>query len=268
MTKNLFAGLALALSLSSCVVNVEEQIIDKEAVSDASLYRSLTFDGGDLADKLVINGDAHDTLTAFARASVWANNDADAKRIAEGMKLVWSGTTDAHLAIEYPGSEKEFVRVEKLSINAPQRLDLNVDLSSADLEIRNMKGDVNVDLSSGDVTIGTEGRVTIETSSGDVDVSTGKGGTVDVSSGDVRMDVTNKLFDAVTVNSSSGDVTINLPEGVGIDFELETSSGVVALNYGGVSTVNHEGHISIQVSGGGKRVQVDCSSGDIQISKF
>jgi hypothetical protein len=266
--KNILAGVALAIGLSSCVVNVEDQIIDKEALVNASSFTSLTFDGGDLADKLVIHGDSQDSLTAFARASVWANSDEDAKRIAEGMNLKWSGTSDARLAIEYPGSEKEFVRIEKLSIDAPQRLDVNIDLSSADLDISNMKGNVNVDVSSGDVKVSTEGRVNVESSSGDVTVTTGKGGDLDVSSGDIRMDVTNRNFENVHIESSSGNVTINIADGAGIDFELETSSGVVAINYGGFSTIEHEGSITVSVNGGGRKVYVSSSSGDIQISKL
>lgn len=265
---NVFAGLLLALALSSCVVNVEDQAVDKESLVDASSFRSLTFDGGDLADKLVIHGMSQDTLTAFARASVWASSEEDAKRIAEGMDLRWSGTTEARLSIEYPGSEKEFVRIEKLSIDAPQRLDLNIDLSSADLDISNMKGNVTIDVSSGDIKLGTEGRVDIESSSGDVDVSTGKGGDLDVSSGDIRMDVTNREFENVHIESSSGDVTINITDGAGIDFDLETSSGVIAVNYGGFATIEHEGRLTVSVNGGGRKVYVSSSSGDIQISKL
>jgi hypothetical protein len=268
MKKNIFAAFAIAASLSSCVLNVEEQLIDKEALVNASSFTSLTFDGGDLADKLVIYGDSQDSLTAFARASVWANSEEDAKRIAEGMNLKWSGTNDARLSIDYPGSEKEFVRIEKLSIDAPQRLDLNIDLSSADLDISNMKGNVNIDVSSGDVKVGTEGRVNIESSSGDVTVTTGKGGDVDVSSGDVRMDVTDINFENVHIESSSGNITINIVDGVGIDFELETSSGVVAVNYGGFSAIEHEGTLTVRVNGGGKKVYVSASSGDIHISKL
>lgn len=268
MKKNILAALFAAISLSSCVVNVEEQMIDKEAIANASQFTSLTFDGGDLADKLVIHGDSQDSLTAFARASVWANNEEDAKRIAEGMNLKWSGMTDAHLSIDYPGSEKEFVRVEKLSIDAPQRLDLNIEMSSADLDISNMLGDVKVDLSSGDVKVGTQGRVDIESSSGDVDATTAKGGNINLSSGDIRMDVTKNTFENVHIESSSGNVTINIADGAGIDFELETSSGVIAVNYGGFTTIQHEGNLTVSVNGGGKKVFVSSSSGDIHISKL
>jgi hypothetical protein len=268
MRKNIFAGLSLALLLSSCVVNVEEQIIDKESLTNASQFTSLTFDGGDLADKLIIHGNAEDSLTAFARASVWSNSEEDARRIAEGMNLKWSGTTDARLTVDYPGSEKEFVRIEKLSIDAPQRLDLNINVSSADLDISDMHGNINIDVSSGDVKVGTEGRVDIESSSGEVDVTTGKGGRIDASSGDIRMNVTKNTFEDVHIESSSGEVTINIADGAGIDFELETSSGIVALSYGGVSTIAHEGTLTISVNGGGKKVYVSSSSGDIHISKL
>jgi hypothetical protein len=68
--------------------------------------------------------------------------------------------------------------------------------------------------------------------------------------------------------SASGDVTINIADGAGIDFELETSSGVVAINYGGFSVIEHEGYITVSVNGGGRKVYVSSSSGDIQISKL
>lgn len=268
MSKNILAALLLAASLSSCVVNVEDQMIDKEVHTNASQFNTLTFSGGDLADKLVIHGKTMDTLSAFARASVWANNDEDARRIAEGMSLIWSGNTDAKLRIEYPGTEKEFVRVDKLSIDAPQRLGLNIDLSSADLDVQNMLGDVTVDLSSGDVKVGTQGRVDIETSSGDVDVQTGKGGRIDVSSGDTRVDVTKTTFEDLHIESSSGNVVINISNGAGIDFELETSSGIIAINYGGFATIDHEGRLLVSVNGGGRRVYVNSSSGDIHIGKL
>jgi hypothetical protein len=268
MTKNISAALLLAASLSSCVVNVEDQMIDKEVHVNASQFNTLTFSGGDLAEKLVIRGKSMDTLSAFARASVWANNDEDARRIAEGMRLNWSGSTDAQLRIEYPGTEKEFVRVDKLSIDAPQRLGLNIDLSSADLDIQDMLGDVTVDLSSGDINLSTAGRVDIETSSGDVDVKTGKGGRIDVSSGDTRVDLTSRMFSDLHIESSSGDVIINIADSAGIDFELETSSGVIAINYGGFSSIDHEGTLTVRVNGGGKKVYVSSNSGDIHIGKL
>src|SRR5688572_10731645 len=98
----IFAALTLAISLSSCVVNVEEQVIDKEVHTSAQQFSSLSFDGGALSSKLLINGSTMDTLSAFATASVWGNNDEDARRIAEGMNLAWSGSSDARLTLEYP----------------------------------------------------------------------------------------------------------------------------------------------------------------------
>ena len=266
--KKVFAALTIAVSLSSCVVNVEEQTIDKEVHTNAAQFNSLSFDGGALSSKLVINGSTMDTLSAYATASVWGNNDEDARRIAEGMELTWSGSTDARLTLEYPGTEKEFIRIGDLRIDAPQRLGLNIDLSSADLEVKNMTGNVTVDVSSGDITVGTTGRIDIETSSGDVNVVTGKGGRIDVSSGDTRVDLTSRNFDELVIESSSGDVLINIADGAGIDFELDASSGTIAINYGGFAVAESEGRIVVSVNGGGKRVRVDTSSGDIQIGKL
>ena len=93
--KKVFAALTIAVSLSSCVVNVEEQTIDKEVHTNAAQFNSLSFDGGALSSKLVINGSTMDTLSAYATASVWGNNDEDARRIAEEMELTWSGSPSA-----------------------------------------------------------------------------------------------------------------------------------------------------------------------------
>lgn len=262
------ASVFFAAALSSCVVNVDEQSVDKSATFNASGMSSLAFDGGNLSRKLVINGGTSDTLTAFARASVWGSSADAAQRIAEGMKLVWTGTTEGRLTVDYPGTEREFVRVDDITVGAPSRLNLNIDLSSTDLDIRDMTGNVTVDVSSGDLNIATTGRVNIESSSGDVDVRTGRGGSIDVSSGDIRVDVTDNDFQDLEINSSSGDVVINLLNGMGLDLELETSSGTIAVNYGGFATIDHEGYVSVRVNGGGRKVRVEASSGDIQIGKL
>lgn len=266
--KQTIALLATATLLSGCVLNIEETTIDKEVHQNAEQFSSLSFDGGDVSGKLVIQGVVQDTISAYAHASIWAKNAEEANRIAERMALRWSGTTDARLIVDYPGTEREFVRIERLSIDAPQRFNVNLDLSSSDLEIHDMHGTVTAELSSGDMDISTTGRIELESSSGDIHATTGKGGTIEVSSGDVVVDVTSKHFDGLDIESSSGNVTIGLATGAGINLECETSSGSININYDGFVAFDDDGTLSIQLNGGGKLVRVECSSGNIQLSKY
>jgi hypothetical protein len=149
-----------------------------------------------------------------------------------------------------------------LWVSVPDGKVIELNSSSADLEVSQLKLDLNVRGSSSDITLkGTEGNVTCDLSSGDADVFDHKGQInidgrssdiqVDGLDGDISMRTSSgdgRIFDAtgsVEAYSSSGDWRIN---NVGKDLDVRTSSG------------------DIYVDGVAGSVRAEASSGDIRLN--
>ena len=113
-----------------------------------------------------------------------------------------------------------------LTILVPARLDLDIDDSSGDMDIKNIEGSVLLDDSSGDISVhNVRGDVDIDDNSGDLFMRAVQGsviiddgsGTIDLrdmggpvhvddSSGDI---IIQRAVGDVTVSDSSGDITID-----------------------------------------------------------
>ena len=149
-----------------------------------------------------------------------------------------------------------------LSVSIPDGKVVQLNSSSADLEVTRLKLDLDVRGSSSDVNLeGTEGSVNCDLSSGDVDIFNHKGQIsidgrssdihVDGLDGDISMRTSSgdgRVFDvsgSVEAYSSSGDWRIN---NLGKDLELRTSSG------------------DIYVDGVGGSVRAEATSGDIRLN--
>lgn len=149
-----------------------------------------------------------------------------------------------------------------LWVSVPDGRVVDLNSSSADLEVSHLRLDLDVRGSSSDVSLeGTEGSVNCDLSSGDADVFDHKGHiSIEGRSSDIRVDGLNgdismrtssgdgHIFDvtgSVEAYSSSGDWRVN---NVGNDLDVRTSSG------------------DIYVDGVAGSVRAEASSGDIRLN--
>jgi DUF4097 and DUF4098 domain-containing protein YvlB len=134
-----------------------------------------------------------------------------------------------------------------LELDLPRNVRLVVNTSSADVDLRDLRGDVDIKTVSGDlVADNLSGRLRVDTFSGDVDVV-----------GSVT---------GVRVSTISGDVHLR---GVRGDVELKTTSGTLRVDGDRLTSVTAESISGdITVDGGltdDARVQATSHSGDITL---
>jgi DUF4097 and DUF4098 domain-containing protein YvlB len=157
--------------------------------------------------------------------------------------------------------------------------------SGGDLDISSVTGDVNVETSGGDIRLkALTGTLVTETSGGDIEGSALRGdvsvqtsgGNIDLrdvdgkmvastSGGNVRLELMdNKGVDA---SSSGGDIVIKFPGSAGASVHAESSAGSVHCEFPFQGTLD-DGLLDGTFNGGGNRVRVETSGGDIAIRKM
>lgn len=207
-------------------------------------------------------------------------------------ELTWSGGRRPEVKVDVVSGE---LRVEydcppglgscavDMDLVLPPGLELDVDVSSGEVEIDGMGaahvvassgsitvtdalGDLDLRASSGRVVVdGAAGDVVIEASSGPVEARVVAGDlTVDASSGQVLI---NGVGGDLSVDASSGSVDANFLTGK--KALIEASSGRIAVSFDSVPTLvdldASSGDIELRVPTGAYRVDADANSGDVEV---
>jgi DUF4097 and DUF4098 domain-containing protein YvlB len=138
---------------------------------------------------------------------------------------------------------------------------------SGSIRALSIGGNLTAHSGSGDIAVAQEaaGHIDISTGSGSVDVRGARGPVrVRASSGDVS--VAGTPSDAWDLSASSGSIDLQLAADAGFDLDAHTGSGSVESSFPiSVSGEIKKGQLRGQVRGGGPRVGVSTSSGDIRI---
>ena len=162
--------------------------------------------------------------------------------------------------------------------------------SSGSIEITTAKGKVEAKNSGGDVRIDeADGETVARTSSGSIVIKLAKG-KVDARNSGGKIEV-NEARDVVLAHTSSGpiivglgkqpqadsqlevwggDISVALPRGVAIDLDAESSGGKVVSTIPVTMTVSGEqkhGTLRGKINGGGPRLNLRTSSGDIRLNE-
>ncbi|MCJ7679770.1 MAG: DUF4097 domain-containing protein [Candidatus Aminicenantes bacterium] len=138
-----------------------------------------------------------------------------------GSRAVLKSLFRPHISLFSVGS-----KMIDLTILVPSRLDLDIDDSSGDMDLKNIDGSVVIDDSSGDITVrNVRGNVDIDDNSGDI-VLEAVGGSVmiDDRSGTIEL---RDLGGRVNVDDSSGDIFIQTAVG---DVTVSDSSGDITID--------------------------------------
>lgn len=179
-----------------------------------------------------------------------------------------------------------FVRSEMLTGNTQiattsgditiQRVDglARVETSSGDVKINAGSGERTVRTTSGSILLeGVDSAWHVETSSGTIWIRASKGsGEIQATSGDITLEL-GELTGDLNINSSSGFAKINLSQDNAFDFEAKTSSGAVNTFFDDSLSFSKNGNSaqgaygSRESNGNEKRIHIETTSGDVQVTK-
>ena len=131
---------------------------------------------------------------------------------------------------------------------------------------------VKVDASSGRISLKQlrAEETAVEASSGDISIADMIGGAsyIRASSGEITAKL-GELNGDLEVKSSSGDVNLELPSGTGFDADLSASSGRIRSTFKLLGEVSgsRKNEVAGEANGGGYRLRVNASSGDISVDE-
>jgi hypothetical protein len=302
---SLLAAAALALAPCSAFAKIVRQVDKTFAVSPGGTLRVQTMGGdvrvatADTAEVRVTarqtfrtnsESEADEILAAMTFRIEQQGNDvvAEAKSDRKGG---WFGQN--RVAVDFTVMVPRQFNVDLVTSGGDIRVGdltgtVKARTSGGDLEFARIAGDVEGRTSGGDVSL-AEGtaRADLSTSGGDITVTRAGGPTkVSTSGGDIRLEAVAELLGASTsggtivarlleaprrdveLSSSGGDIRVTLPKAAAFVLDAGTSGGNV--DAAGLTLTLEKGgqgksRLSGSVNGGGPRLRLRTSGGDIKV---
>jgi len=229
---------------------------------------------GTLSGSVVIEGtsgsDVHVVAVKHARGS-----ESEARKTLDELEIeVKPSGEQIEIVAHFPGRRGGFLSYifegdhdhghawVDFDIRVPSGVKAVVDATSADVDVRNLRGNISLDLTSGDVT-GEDlgGDVLVDGTSGDVDLRDVTGDVViDNTSGDVRVEGCGGNLE---IDKTSGEVTMRR---IGGDVEVDgTSCDVTGEEIDGYVEIDLISG-DVDLKGIGTGVSFDDVSGDIGVT--
>lgn len=136
--------------------------------------------------------------------------------------------------------------------------------SGGDIETRKSTGELTLETSGGDIVCDElDGDTRVETSGGNINISKAGGPMrASTSGGDVRVELRDNK--GIDLSTSGGNVTLTLPKSATGLINAETSGGEVSCDFP-FSGKMQEGSLEGTINGGGERIHLESSGGDIVI---
>lgn len=148
--------------------------------------------------------------------------------------------------------------------------EVKVTTSGGDIQLKQASGSARLETSGGDVEVGRVlGPADISTSGGDISIGGVEGMLkASTSGGDITASIQGALKQDCSLGTSGGDVAVTLDRNVGFELDAATSGGginaqglTITIEKGGV----HKSRLAGAVNGGGPRLRLRTSGGDIAI---
>ncbi len=264
-----------------------------------TIDKSYTVDGTPEID--VRNVDGPITITAHQGSDVRvkaikevhkAASDADAKRAADKVKVeIQQVGNRIEITADYPKNTFSFgggpyanVRFEIL---APKKS--NVDAHAVDgsievsglegrLQLKTVDGDLEVRSCLGEISAHTvDGDLRLENVGGTIEARTTDGDLrvdgalqalqVETTDGDlvVRVQPGSKMEREWSIESTDGDIRLTLPEDFAANLEIRANDGEITTQFPVTVQKVSEGRFSGELNGGGHRLSIRSSDGDIRL---
>lgn len=227
--------------------------------------------GNKRGDIILVGEKGRTDIEIFFVKKVRAENEAEAKKIASGMDVLFKRKNGELIIVaEYPEAEnarKSIISIllqrdhrfgMDFVIKVPARMIVNAKTSSGDITASDFEDQVSLSAASGDVIVEQiGGDVEIGVSSGDVRIKdAGSRAKINSASGDITVE---NVLGSIEIRTSSGDVEL---EGIGGDLIIATTSANISVE--GVGAIKYKGS-SGSASFYGVRGPVDAgaASGDM-----
>ncbi|HEX2987829.1 MAG TPA: DUF4097 family beta strand repeat-containing protein [Chloroflexota bacterium] len=197
---------------------------------------------------VTITGSADNSVVGTARITVRARTIADAKRVAEQLRVVGrpSGST-LYIEISKPSDLTRFISIQpSFVLTMPSTGSVTSNTISGDTSIAGITGDVSVDSISGNILVdGAPSSVSANAISGNVHVTLNSG------------------MKSVYAKTISGEILINAPEGTGGNMTFSSVSGNVETRLSGIQVTSSPGRrtASGRFGTGDTTIQLNTVSG-------
>ncbi len=274
-TMGILSGCGFGWTTSYIYENGEQYVAGDREISDKIEAIDIDYLSGDVtltesaSDKTTITETSAKELTNLQKVHTWVEGTTLHVKYCASAKRLDLNFLDKNLNIALPAGT---------NLN-----DLNVSVSSGDIEASCISKNINLNCSSGDVNlhqIGTSDAINAHTSSGDVALSVENANKVDVSVSSGKIDINagsirqlnsktssgNSVYTLARVpqdsklRASSGDITINLPKDADLSADLDTSSGDVS--YELAFAKNGDNYVC---GSGANQMSAHTSSGDVNV---
>lgn len=258
---------------------------------DASAIKSMNI--STVSADVEVSGDAAGkaTVEVFAKGS--NNKSLSASEIQQRLDKYYRIVTElngSELLVKVEFKTKHIANNEGLSLkfvlHTPANADAAIKTVSGDVEL-SRAGSANIGTVSGDIEVGTlSGDATASSVSGDIELQSASGsfsagttsgnieaGTVGAVtqaksvSGDIRI-AAGALGQNVQMKTVSGDIKLSIKDKAGLDLRLKTLSGDLDISQLGAVSYETKTKRTVvaKVNGGGKNLDIETVSGDVQIT--
>lgn len=145
--------------------------------------------------------------------------------------------------------------------------------TSGEIEVEELEGDIDMITTSGTITLEEiRGIVEAHSVSGKIKILGAKGGatSVNTTSGDIWVEFkeVEVTLSKMEFSSTSGDILLALPENLGANVEVKTVSGSIRTEFQVlIEGIMGRGEVRGTIGGGGIRLRIYTTSGDIALRK-
>ncbi len=216
-----------------------------------------------------------ETVTVNAKLDAGTTNESKAQKIFDNYKIDFSHTGDNVTAkAKWIGGKKYFSPGEKLDVRfsaaVPEKYNLVLKSDGASISIDNIEGDVKIKTSGGSISTGkVQGEIKAKTSGGSISVNEVTG-TIDAvtSGGSVSVCISKQPKSNCTLKTTGGSITVTLAKEIKADLEAKTLDGGIYVDFPTVKDPIDSLKLSTKINGGGPKLVLDTSSGNIKIKEI
>jgi DUF4097 and DUF4098 domain-containing protein YvlB len=204
---------------------------------------------------------------AIVRAST-ASGSIDGRAL-DGQFNLSTSSGDVRLS-DIAGTLTVEVGSGSISVRKSSLGQVQLESGSGDIQVDGVQAELHANSDSGSITVADlhDMSLNLDSGSGNIDVRNAAAAAFDLqaSSGSIHFEGSLAGSGVHRARTSSGDLTVTLPQDAGFQLEAQTDSGTIDLPGGWNLPGQNEARAG-QIGSGGPSLQLDTSSGDIDLAR-